>query len=94
MKYGTSYVNNNYNKTQYDNLYHFYTNNKNGRPRDAKPIEYKQKLENLKKFLLEPKKDEEELICENIDKQYEFLVSKSSEIRKIWSDAIKDFRTV
>lgn len=53
-------------------------NNRNGPPKEDKPIEFKKKLENLKKSLLEPKKDEEELICENIDVQYEFLVSKSS----------------
>ena len=88
MKYGTSYVNDNYDKIHYNNLYHFYINNKNGPPKNDKPIEFKQKLENLKKSLLEPKKDEEELICENIDIQYEFLVSKSSEVRKIWTDAI------
>ena len=78
MKFGTSYIDRNYDKKEYNNLYHFYKDNRNGQPKNGKSIEFKQKLENLKKSLLEPKKDEEELICENIDVQYEFLVSKSS----------------
>ena len=78
MKFGTSFVNNNYDKDQYNNLCQYYITNKNGPLKNDKPIEFKQKLENLKKQLLEPKKDEEELICENIDVQYEFLVNKSS----------------